>query len=346
MRAVAVGRDGRPEVVDVPEPGHPTADAALVQVEVAGICGTDLHVLRGDYGSAPPGTVLVHEFVGRIVEVGFGVAGLGVGDRVFSSDFTACGRCRWCDRSQHWHCNERRFFGTGQLFGPPIQGAQTEYVLVPHADVTLTRLDSRCPPEVAILLGDNLSTAWSAVERTRLEAGEVVAVIGGGPVGLLTAHCALAVGAGTVVVVEPTATRRAVAESQGAIGVVPEGAAGAVGAATSGDGADVVIEAVGVNATLDAAVELVRRGGRLASVGAHGAESWSLPVAQSFSAELNLSFVIGNPIASRDRLQRMVVGGALDPSFVIDERTSLEESPTAYDSLISQERLKIVIDRW
>lgn len=346
MKAVVIGGDGRPTVAHVPEPEPPIGDEALVKVEVAGICGTDLHVLRGDHGGVPEGTVLGHEFVGLVVDTGPNVVEIGVGDRVFSSDFSACGRCRWCGRSQHWHCEQRRFFGTGQLFGSAVQGAQAEYVLVPHADTTLARLTRDCPSDAAILMADNLATAWSAVDRASLEAGEVVVVIGGGPVGMLSAHCALAVGAGSVIVVEPAAARRAVAESQGAIAVSPDGAAKLVGEATSGDGADVVIEAVGVNATLDTGVELVRRGGRLISVGAHGAETWNLPVARSFSDELNLSFVIGNAIATRDRLQRMVIGGALDPTFVIDGRVAIDDAPAAYQALIEQNRLKIVIDRW
>ncbi len=344
MKAVAVGADGQPEVIDVAEPGRPGPGAAVVQVEWAGICGTDLHVLGGNHGGAQPGTVLGHEFVGRVVDLGPGVASFAVGDRVFSSDFTACGRCRWCERGLHWHCAERRFFGTGQLFGPAVQGAQAEYVLVPHADTSIAPLDPSCPPEAGLLLSDNLATAWSALERARFQAGEVVAVIGGGAVGLLSAHCALAVGAASVVVVEPDPTRRAVALSQGALVAEPDDAPVAVAAITEGDGADVVIEAVGLVSTLDAAVALVRRGGRVVSVGVPAAPDWSLPVSQSFSHELNLSFVIGNPITTRARLQRMVVGGALDPTFVIDGRARLADAPAAYASVIARRNVKMVLD--
>lgn len=344
MKAVAVGPDGHPEVIEVAEPGPPGPGAAVVAVEMAGICGTDLHVIRGDFGAAPTGTILGHEFVGRVVEVGAGVSTVAPGARVFTSDYTACGHCRWCQRSSHWHCEDRRFFGTGELFGPALAGAQAELVLVPNADTTLSLLDPDCPPEAAILLGDNLATAWSAIERTRLEAGEVVAVIGGGPVGLLSAHCALAVGAGSVLVVEPNPDRRSVAESQGAVTSHPSDARATLDALTHGDGADVVIEAVGLIATLDSAVDLVRPGGRLASVGVPSADGWTLPVAQTFSDELNLSFVVGNPIATSGRLQRMIVGGALDPTFVIDGRAPLSDAPAAFASVMAQHNLKMVLD--
>lgn len=344
MKAVAVASDGKPEVIEVAEPGPPGPGEVVVAVELAGICGTDLHVLRGDFGAAPPGTILGHEFVGHVVAVGSGVTRLSAGDRVVNSDFTACGNCRWCRRGGHWHCVERRFFGTGELFGPAQAGAQAERVLVPNADTTLSLLDPRCPPEAAILLSDNLATAWSAVERARLEPGDVVAVIGGGPLGLLSAHCALAVGAASVVVVEPNPARRSVASSQGAVVTDPDNARATVDGLTGGDGADAVIEAVGLIATLDSAVDLVRRGGRVASVGVPLADRWTLPVAQTFSDELNLSFVIGNPIATNARLQRMVVGGALDPIFVVDGRMSLIEAPAAYAAVTAQRHLKVVLD--
>ncbi|MDH4276898.1 MAG: alcohol dehydrogenase catalytic domain-containing protein [Acidimicrobiia bacterium] len=344
MKAVAVASDGKPEVIEVAEPGPPGPGEVVVAVELAGICGTDLHVLRGDFGAAPPGTILGHEFVGCIVAVGSGVTRLLAGDRVVNSDYTACGHCRWCRRAGHWHCDERRFFGTGELFGPAQAGAQAERVLVPNAETTLSLLDPRCPPEAAILLSDNLATAWSAVERARLEPGEVVAVIGGGPVGLLSAHCALAVGAGSVVVVEPNPARRSVAASQGAVATDPDNARATVDGLTGGDGADVVIEAVGLIATLDSAVDLVRRGGRVASVGVPSAGTWTVPVAKAFSDELTLSFVVGNPISTNDRLQRMVIGGALDPTFVIDGRTTLAEAPTAYEAAMAQRHLKVVLE--
>jgi alcohol dehydrogenase len=344
MRAVVFAGTDRVAVEHVADPPAPGPGEALVRVSLAGICGTDLHVIHGDFPGVSPGMVIGHEFVGRVEAIGTGVHRLAVGDTVMTSDFTACGRCRWCDRRSHWHCEQRAFFGTGTYFGPALAGAQAERVLVPHADTTLAPLPSNFPPEAAILIGDNLATAWSALERARFQPGECVAVVGGGPIGQLTAHCALAAGAGAVVLVEPNAARRSLAERAGALTASPDDAPRLLRALTHGDGADVVIEAVGLNATLDSSLGLVRNAGRVVSAGAHASEHWQFPVAAGFRNEATVSFVIGDPIRTRDQLARMVIGGAIDPSFVIDSRVSLDDAPAAYDALRAQTRMKVLID--
>lgn len=344
MRAVVYHGPDEVRVREVPDPQVPGPDGALVRVTVAGICGTDLHVIHGDFPGVTPGMIVGHEFVGEVVAIGSRVRRLSLGDQVMASDFTACGRCRWCDRRQHWHCADRSFFGTGTSFGPAIPGAQTELVAVPHADTTLGRLPPGLSPDAAILLGDNLATAWSALERAGLEPGERLAVIGGGPVGQLIAACALAVGAGLVVMVEPTPGRRAIAEARGVLTVAPAEAASFVSSVTEGDGVDVVVEAVGALATMDSSLSLVRRAGRVVSVGAHAAPQWSLPISESFSRELNLSFVIGNSIKHRDRLVQMVMGGSIEPTFIIDGRVRLDQAVEAYAALKAQQYMKIIID--
>jgi alcohol dehydrogenase len=344
MRAVVFAAPDQVRVQEVSDPGPPAPLSAIVKVTTAAICGTDLHVVRGDFAGVTPGMVIGHEFVGHVVAVGTGVQRLAVGDFVMSSDFTACGRCRWCDRHEHWHCDERAFFGTGTAFGPALPGAQAEFVVVPHADTTLATIPAGCSPEVAILIGDNLATAWSALRRARFVPGESVAIIGGGPIGQLVALCALSAAAGSVVVIEPNSARRHFAEEHGAFSVAPDDALRFVRSVTQGDGADIVVEAVGANATLDAALTVVRRAGRIVSVGAHSADHWQFPVSASFSAESSLSFVIGDSIRTRDQLASMVAGGAIDPSVVIDARVSLDGAPEAYAALRAQQRMKILID--
>jgi alcohol dehydrogenase len=343
MRAVVYRGPGEVALAELPRPALVDAGDAIVRVTLAGICGTDLHVVRGDFPGMMPGAVVGHEFVGEVVEAGRGLQRLRTGDHVMSSDFTACGHCRWCNRADHWHCPERAFFGTGTAFGPPLAGAQAEYVRVPHADHTLGLLPTNVSPEAALLMGDNLATGWVAVERAAPEAGDCVVVIGGGAVGQLAALSAQAAAAGVVVVVEPNEARRSFAQAQGSLAVHPDRAAALVGQVTDGDGADVVIEAVGGNGPMDLALSLSRARGRVVSVGAHAAAHWSFPVARAFREELSVSFAIGDGIRLRRKLLRLVAGGAFDPTVVIDARGSLADAPALYRQLAAQQCLKAVV---
>lgn len=343
MRALIWKSPGVVEVAEVPKPVLVDATDAIVKVKLAGICGTDLHVVRGDFPGLVPGAVVGHEFVGEVVEAGADLRRIHLGDAVMSSDFTACGHCHWCDGGDHWHCAQRAFFGTGTAFGAALAGAQAQYVRVPHADTTLGLMPASCPPEAALLMGDNLATGWVAVERSATGPGDCVVVVGGGAVGQLTALSAQVAAAGIVVVVEPNEKRRAFAQAHGSLAVHPDEAVALVRRVSDGIGADVVLEAVGGTGPLDLAMALARPRARIVSVGAHVAETWSFPLARGFSDELSLGFAIGDGIRLRRRLLRMVTGGTLDPTVVIDARGSLADAPALYRQLAAQTILKAVI---
>ena len=344
MRAVVFAGRNAVRVDDVPEPTIVEPTDAIVRATLCGICGTDLHLIAGDFPGMEPGMTLGHEIVGDVVEVGTAVRHVRPGDRVFASDFVACGRCRWCDRGDHWECAERAFFGSGHTFGPFLAGAQAELVRVPFADGTLLALPQGCSAEAAILLADNLPTGWVAIERSALRPGEAVAVIGGGAIGQLVSLCAQAAGAGYVVVVEPNADRRAFAEAHGAFGAAPDEALELVRSLTNGDGADVVVEAVGRNATLGAALGLARKRGRVVSVGVHATERWDFPLAAAFADELSVSFAIGDAIRTRRALLSLLESGVLDPRDVVDARVPFAGAAAAYADLAAQRALKVVID--
>lgn len=344
MRAIVYQGPGIVALRDVPPPQLENPGDALVRVDLAGICGTDLHVIAGDFAGIQPGAIIGHEFVGEVIAVGSAVTRFKVGNRVMSSDFTACGHCRWCDRGDHWECLERAFFGTGTSFGPALHGAQAEIVRVPHADTTLGLMPKGCSDEAAILLGDNLATGWAAVERGSLLPGEIVAIIGGGSVGQLASLSAQAAGAGAVVVIEPSEVRREFARANGSLAASPQEARSLVERLTNGEGVDLVVEAVGAAATLTAGFEIVRRRGRVISVGAHAAESWPFPLAKSFANELTLGFAIGNSIRLRPRLLSLITTGALDPTVVVDRRVGFAGAAQAYADLKAQKFMKAVID--
>jgi alcohol dehydrogenase len=342
--AVVYASKDRVRTAPVEQPRITESTDALVRITLSGICGTDLHLIAGDFPGIEPGVVIGHEFVGDVVEVGAAVRAIRVGDHVCGSDFTACGNCRWCARGEHWECAERRFFGSGRAFGPSLGGAQTEFIRVPFADVTLAAIPAGCSDEAAILVCDNLPTGWAAIDVGRLEPGETVAIIGGGPIGQLAALSAQTVGAGAVVIVEPSDIRRRFASEHGSIAVSPQGSAELVRELTAGDGADLVIEAVGRVATLDAAFDLVRKRGRIVSVAAHAAPAWPFPLARAFTDELSLQFAIGDSIRYRRRLFALITSGVLEPSDVVGSRVSLARAATAYQEMATQAVLKAVID--
>lgn len=340
----AVVHDGSGDVVvrEVADAVLQDPGDALVRVERAAVCGTDLHLLAHRDG-VPAGTVLGHEFVGEVVEVGPAVTAHQVGARVAGADFAACGRCWWCRRGHHWECPERRFFGTGTSFGPPLPGAQAELVRVPFADATLHPVPAGVSADRAVFLGDTAATGYAAVRRTGLEPGDTVAVVGGGPVGQLCSLMAQACGAGTVLLVEPVADRRAVAAAEGAVAVTPDQARDVLDAVTDGRGADAVIDAVGGGTGLDLACGLVRRAGTVVSVGVPASTHWSLPVQRAFTDELTLAFAVGDFLRDGAAVTALVRSGVVDPLAVRPDTVGLDAAPQAYLAMIERRTLKALL---
>lgn len=343
MRAVVYAGPDQIALRDVPEPGLQASTDALVRVTLAGICGTDLHAVAGHFPGMTQGAVVGHEFVGDVIELGSAVTTLNVGDRVMSSDFTSCGRCGWCAQGDNWQCTHREFFGTGSAFGPPLAGAQAEIVRVPWADSTLSRIPAGCSEEAAILVADNLATGWAAIERGRMQPGDIVAVLGGGTVGQLTSLSAQAAGAAAVVLIEPTQARREFARANGALAVDPDSAPDLIRRLTDGEGADLVVEAVGSSQVLATVFGLVKNRGHIVSVGAHADPEWAIPLAECFKREITLGFAIGDSIRLRPQLLRMIGTGMLDPTVVVDRWIELEQVNDAYEALREQRNLKTVI---
>jgi threonine dehydrogenase-like Zn-dependent dehydrogenase len=343
MRAVVWEGPDRVAVSTVPDP-VPLADTDVVlQIRTSAVCGTDLHVSSGHTSGVRPGTILGHEYTGTVVAAGSAVRRFAVGAAVMGSDYTACGMCWWCDRREHWHCPHRQFFGTGTIFSPELDGAQAEFLRVPFADTVLAELPPQVDPAAAILLGDNLATGWIACERAGLEPGQVVAVIGGGPVGQLTSICAQTLGAAAVVVADPVDSRLDLAEDQGGIGAHPDDLRAVLDELTDGRGADVVVEAVGHPIGLEASLKAVRKQGIVVSVGAHTDPTWPLPVAAAFADEITLRFAIGDSMRARRTLIPLLAAGVIDPTFVISGTMPLAEAPTGYARLRDRSAMKLLL---
>jgi threonine dehydrogenase-like Zn-dependent dehydrogenase len=342
VRAVVFDGRGGVRVDTLPDPRIEAPTDALVRVRRAAVCGTDLHLLAHPQG-LPEGFVLGHEFAGDVVAVGAEVRSHAVGARVAGADYTACGACWWCRRGDHWECPERQFFGTGAAFGPPLAGSQAELVRVPFADTVLRPVPEDLSLDAAVLLGDTLATGFAAVSRAGLRPGDTVVVVGGGPVGQLTSLAAQACGAGSVVLVEPVASRRQAAAGEGALVAAPDRARELVDRVTDGRGADAVVDAVGGRVGLDTAIDLVRRRGTVVSVGVHPEGGWQMPTDRAFGDELTLRFAIGNLMRDGDSLLALLRSGALDPAVVVDERVPLTEAPEAYQRMRERLTLKALV---
>lgn len=341
MKAVLFAGDGRVSVESIGEPLIVDPGDAVVRVRRAAVCGTDLHTVA-HAAHVPRGTVLGHEFVGEIAEVGPAVRGHRLGDLVVGADFTACGTCWWCRRGDHWECVERRFFGTGESFGPSLAGAQAEFVRVPFADTVLRPVPAGVSLDAAVFLGDTLATGYAAARRAELLPGDTVVVVGGGPVGQLASLAAQACGAGVVVLVEPVDSRRELAGRHGSVTAEPDAARAVVDQVTEGRGADAVIDAIGGARGLEAAFSLVRRRGSIVSVGVH-TDDWPMPAGRAFADELTLRFAIGDLMRDGEQLVALVRSGAIDPTVVASETVPLDAAPDAYQRMAERRTLKSLI---
>lgn len=254
----------------VPDPEIVESTDTIVRVRVAGLCGSDLHPYFGRERGLDVGTVMGHELLGEVVEAGGGVHDFRVGDVVVAPFSTSCGVCFYCRTGLTARCERGQLFGWVQG-GVGLQGAQAELVRVPLADGTLVKVPEGVDEAVALLAGDILSTATFGADLAAVAAGDVVAVVGCGPVGLLAIRAALARGAREVFAVDRVPTRLAVARRFGATPVdfSHDDAVAAVRDRTEGRGADAAVEAVGAPEATRLAADLLRLGGRLAAVGVH-----------------------------------------------------------------------------
>jgi alcohol dehydrogenase len=260
------------DTVPDPSPAEPTD--IVVQVDTTTICGTDLHILKGDVPAVVDGRILGHEAVGTVVAVGSAVSSLAEGDRVLVPAITSCGRCAYCKRAMPSHCQATG--GIGWIFGHLIDGTQAEYARVPFAETSVHKVPEGVTDERVIFLADILPTGYEVgVRNGRVKPGDVVVVVGAGPVGLAAIQTASLAGAAKIIALEPADTRREHSLRFGAdvaIDTADSDAEERVMALTDdGLGADVAIEAVGIPATFDICTRVVRPGGVIANIGVHGA---------------------------------------------------------------------------
>jgi len=311
-----------------PDPGIEAQTDAIVEIDTTTICGTDLHILKGDVPEVEPGRALGHEAVGTVVETGSGVQGVDQGDRVLVSCISACGRCLYCRRGMYGQC----LGGGGWILGHLVDGMQAEYARIPFADNGLYRVPAELSDEQVLFLADILPTGFEVgVLNGRVEPGSTVAVVGAGPIGLAAIMTAGLYSPSRVIAIDIADSRLARAEEFGADETVKsdsEDPVARVMEATEGLGADVAVEAVGIPETFELCTELVRPGGHVANVGVHGSPA-ALHLERLWIRDVTISTGLVDTY-STPTLLRLVREGRLDPTPFTTHRYGLSQIEEAY----------------
>ncbi len=345
MKALVYHGPGLRAWEDVPDPVIQEPTDIVVRIDTSTICGTDLHILKGDLPAVKPGTILGHEAVGTVTAKGAAVSTLELGDRVLVSCITSCGRCSFCKAGRYGLCTG----GGGWIFGYLIDGLQAEYARVPFADTSVYKLPDELSDEDVLFLSDILPTAFEVgVLNGGVQPGDTVAIVGAGPVGLAAVLTAKLYTPGRIISIDVSDARLEKARELGADSTINNGSEDAVARVmelTDGLGADVAIEAVGVPATFQLCTELARPGGRIANVGVHG---------HSVELHLETLWIRGVTITTglvdaftTPQLLKLVASGRLDTSQLATHRFPLGETMSAYDTFAdaaTTHALKVVLE--
>ncbi len=343
MLALVYRGPGRRVLEERPVPVLRHPDDAIVRLTRTTICGTDLHILRGDVPGCLPGTTLGHEGVGIVEAVGAGVSGFRPGERVLVSCITSCGRCDYCRRGMYSHCADG-----GWILGNRIDGTQAQYVRIPHADFSLHRVPDDADEDALAMLSDILPTGFECgVLNGKVQPGCSVAIVGAGPIGLAALMTAQFYAPALVAVIDPDRRRLALAQRFGATHAMAPDAATAerVRALTDGRGADTVIEAVGMPASFALCQDLVAPGGTIANIGVHGVKV-DLHLERLWSHNIAITTRLVDTVTT-PQLLKAVSAHRLDPAVLVTHRFRLDEMERAYDTFgnaAASGAVKVVID--
>jgi alcohol dehydrogenase len=345
MKALVYHGPGQRAWEDAPDPMIEAPTDAIVRIDTTTICGTDLHILKGDVPEVAPGTILGHEAVGTIVETGSAVTTLEPGDRVLVSCITSCGRCRFCKEGRYGLCTG----GGGWIFGHLINGLQAELARVPFADTSVYKVPDELTDEDVLFLADILPTSFEVgVLNGSVQPGDTVAIVGAGPIGLAAVLTAKLFTPGRIVVLDPAAPRLEKALELGAdvaIDNSKEDAVERIMELTDGLGADVAIEAVGMPETFELCTDIVRPGGHVANVGVHGHPA-TLHLERLWIKDVTITTGLVDTNTT-PRLLKLIAEGRLDATAFATHRFPLDETMAAYDTFAdaaNTNALKVVLE--
>ena len=337
MKALIYRGPGKKEWADKPQPtiSHPTD--AVIRITHTTICGTDLHILKGDLPEAVDGLVLGHEGVGVVEEVGEAVSNFKKGDQVLISCVTSCGRCEYCKKQLYAHCTDG-----GWILGHQIDGTQAEYVRIPHADNSLYPAPQDVDPEALVMLSDILPTGFEiGVLAGQVRPGDTVAIVGAGPIGMAVLLTAQFYAPSRIIMIDTDLARLEVARRFGATDGINAGTGDAVEqvlALTSGKGVDVAVEAVGIPSTFDTCQSIIAPGGRIANVGVHG-KPVELHLEKLWSRNITLSAGLVSTYSTPMLLQT-VKAGKVKPEQLVTHRFALHDVVQAYEVFVNAAREK------
>jgi alcohol dehydrogenase len=344
MKALVFGGPGQRSWDNVGDPGIQEPTDVIVKVDTTTICGTDLHILKGDVPAVTEGRILGHEAVGTVVETGAAVTTIAVGDRVLVSCISACGRCRFCREGRYGQC----VGGGGWICGHLIDGHQAESARGPCADTSVYKVPEGLTDEQVLFLADILPTAFEVgVIAGRVQPGDTVAVVGAGPIGLATMLTAGLYTPGRIVAIDLADARLERSHDFGADVTINNGREDAVARVmelTDGLGADVAVEAVGVPATFELAAELIRPGGHVANVGVHGHPA-SLHLEKLWIKDVTITTGLVDT-TTIPQLLALIRQGRLDPTPFATHRFGLGETMAAYETFAAAAEtnaLKVVL---
>lgn len=343
MKALVYHGPGKKQLEEAPKPSLREATDAIVRITKTTICGTDLHILKGDVKTVTDGRILGHEGIGVIEEAGPGVSRFRKGDRVLISCITSCGRCEYCRRGMFSHCENG-----GWILGNTINGTQAEFVRIPFADTSLYALPEGVDEEALVMLSDILPTGYECgVLNGEVQPGDTVAIVGAGPIGLSALLTAQFFAPAQIILIDLDDNRLEVARQFGATATINSTDGKAVEkvmALTANKGVDVAMEAVGIAATFELCQEIVAAGGHIANIGVHGA---SVPLhleklwAHNITLRTRLVDTVTTPL-----LLKTVVAGRLKPKQLITHHFKLNDIMKAYDTFANAGReraLKVIL---
>jgi alcohol dehydrogenase len=346
MKALVYHGPGSKAWEEVPRPALQADTDAVVRVDKTTICGTDLHILKGDVPAMVDGRIIGHEAVGTVEEVGTGVKNVHVGDHVLVSCITACGACRFCREGRYGQC----IGGGGWILGNEINGTQAEYVRVPFADTSTYPAPAGVDDEALLMLADILPTGYEVgVLNGQVRPGDVVAVVGAGPVGLSAIMGSRLFSPSHVVAIDMAPARLEAAKLFGAditVNNAVEDPLPILRDLTDGLGADVAIEAVGVPATFELAASLIRPAGRVANIGVHG-EPATLHLEELWTRDVTITTGLVDTY-STPTLLRLVASGQIDVSRFVTHHFALDDAMEAYDVFAraaDTAALKVILSR-
>jgi alcohol dehydrogenase len=343
MKALVYHGPGNKAWEEKPKPAILKPTDAVVKIYKTTICGTDLHIMKGDVPEVTDGRIIGHEGVGVVEEVGGAVSAFKVGDHVLISCITSCGKCSYCKKGMYSHCEDG-----GWILGNLIDGTQAEYVRIPHADNSLYPIPAGADEEALVMLSDILPTGFECgVLNGQVKPGDIVAIVGSGPIGLAALLTAQFYSPAEIIMIDRDTNRLEVSKRFGAtqtINLDTEDVQAVIKGMTGGRGVDVAIEAVGVPASFELCQDIIGAGGHIANIGVHG-KSVELHLEKLWSQNITITTRLVDTV-STPMLLKTVEGKKLQPNRLITHHFKLNDIINAYETFGNAARekaLKVIL---